>query len=73
MFDRDKWQEIFSIVRRNKLRSILTALGVFWGMFMLVGMVGFGNGLKGSVEKYTGGTAHNSVFMWARRTAMPYQ
>ncbi len=72
MFDSDKWQEIFSSLRKNKLRTFLTAFGVFWGIFMLIIMLGSGNGLENGVTKNFGGTATNSIFIWTQRTSMPY-
>ena len=72
MFDSDKWQEIFNSLKKNKLRTSLTAFGVFWGIFMLVIMLGSGNGLENGVTKNFGGTATNSVFIWTQRTSMPF-
>ena len=54
MFDLDQWQEIVSTLRRNLLRTTLTAIGVFWGVLMLMIMVGFGNGLEGGVRRDLG-------------------
>jgi putative ABC transport system permease protein len=73
MIDLDKWLEIWATLSRNKLRTFLTALGVGWGIFMLVTAVAFARGLKSGVSKQMGGFATNSVYVWGGRTTMPYR
>jgi putative ABC transport system permease protein len=73
IFERDNWQEIFATIRKNKLRTFLTMLGVFWGIFMLVIMLGAGNGLKNGVMKDFGGTATNSFYIWTQTTTKAYK
>lgn len=72
MFDLDKWQEIFAALKKNKMRTFLTAFGVFWGIFMLIIMLGSGRGLQNGVFEEMKDFATNSVFMWAQRTSEPY-
>lgn len=72
MFDSDKWQEIFSSLKKNPIRTFLTAFGVSWGIFMLIIMLGAGNGLENGVTKNFGGSATNSIFVWTQRTSVPY-
>ena len=43
-FDTDRWNEIWQTISRNRRRSIMTALGVFWGIFMLIVLLGAGTG-----------------------------
>ncbi len=73
MFDLDRWQEVYHALKSNKLRTALTAFGVFWGIFMLIIMMGAGKGLENGVYSGMGDFATNSVFMWAQRTTMPYK
>ena len=73
MFDLDRWQEIWVTITHNKSRSFLTAFGVFWGMFMLVVMVGAGNGLATGINSQIEGFASNSVFFSASKTSLPYK
>ena len=73
MFDRDSWQEIMHTLKKNKLRTFLTAFGVFWGIFMLIIMLGSGNGLENGVRSGMGDFATNSFFVWTERTSMPYK
>ena len=73
IFEKDSWQEIFATIRKNKLRTILTMLGVFWGIFMLVIMLGSGNGLRNGILKGFSGTATNSFFCWAQQTSKAYK
>jgi putative ABC transport system permease protein len=73
MLDLDAWQEIWSTLRKNKLRAVLTACGVFWGMFMLMVLLGLGTGLERGVVRSLGGMALHSVYVWSQKTSMPYR
>ncbi|MBV6403751.1 MAG: ABC transporter permease [Flavobacteriales bacterium] len=72
MFDNDRWGEIWNTLSRNKLRSFLTMFGVGWGIFMLVVMLGMGNGLKNAVLGGFEGFATNSCFLWTMPTTKPF-
>ncbi len=72
MFDSDRWYEIYTTLRKNPLRTAMTAFGVFWGIFMLVIMLGSGNGLRNGVNQDFTGITTNSFFVWAQRTSKPY-
>jgi putative ABC transport system permease protein len=72
MFDLDKWQEIFAALKKNRMRTFLTAFGVFWGIFMLMIMLGSGRGLQNGVYDGMKDFATNSIFLWTQQTSEPY-
>lgn len=73
MFDRDKWNEILEALTANVFRTVLTAFGVFWGIFILVILLAAGNGLENGVKKGFSGIATNTMFMWTQPTAKAYK
>lgn len=73
MFDIDRWQEIWVTITRNKMRSVLTAFGVFWGIFMLIVMSGAGNALQSGVTSGIESFAGNTAFFWPAQTSLPYK
>lgn len=73
MFDYDKWQEIFESLKRHKMRTALTALAVWWGIFMLVILLGAGKGLQNSFEKGFGDDALNSIWLRPQRTTIEHK
>jgi putative ABC transport system permease protein len=73
MFDRDKWDEILEALTANTFRTLLTAFGVFWGIFILVILLAAGNGLENGVKQGFSGMATNTMFMWAQGTSKPYK
>lgn len=69
MFDRDKWTEILISISRHKLRTILTAFGISWGIFMLVILLGVGNGLQNGVENLFKDDALNAIWFYPGRAS----
>ena len=71
--DIDTYREIIDTLTRNKSRSFLTGFGVFWGVFMLVALMGGGKGLKETLDKNFEGFAQNAVIIGAEQTTKPYK
>ncbi len=68
----DLWQEIYSTIKRNKLRTILTGFAVSWGIFMLIVLLGAGNGLIHAFEETSTQRASNSIRVWPGYTTKPF-
>ncbi|MEZ4358850.1 MAG: ABC transporter permease [Kofleriaceae bacterium] len=73
MFNVDRWQEILDTLWRNKLRSLLTAFAMAWGVFMLVVLLGLGNGLSNGVQASFADDATNSIWVFTGSTSIPHQ
>jgi putative ABC transport system permease protein len=72
MFDIDKWQEIFSTIEKNKLRTFLTGFSVAWGIFILIILMGSGKGFENGVRDQFGSDAVNSIWIWNGQTSMDF-
>ena len=72
-FTRDTFQEIFTTLNHNKLRTTLTGLSVSWGIFILIILLGAGNGLKNGVMANFSSRAVNRINIWSGNTSMPYK
>ena len=73
MFNKDRWNEILEALNANKVRTVLTAFGVFWGIAILVLLLALTNGLRNGVTADFGDFATNSMFMWTQSTSKPYK
>ena len=71
--DIDSYREILDTLTRNKSRSFLTGFGVFWGVFMLVVLIGGGQGLKEMLQRIFDGFAQNTVIVWSQQTSKAYK
>jgi len=73
MFNRDRWDEILQALTANWFRTVLTAFGVFWGIFILVILLAAGKGLENGVKQGFGDIATNTMFMWTQTVSKPYK
>ncbi len=73
IFDKDTWQEIYGSIRKNKLRTGITIIGVMWGIFLLVVLLGAARGMENNFDKMFGDFATNSVFVWGQTTSKPFK
>lgn len=73
LFDLDVWEEILVTITRNKTRSLLTAFGIFWGIFMLIALMGGAQGMQDMLSREFEGFATNSGFMGSNKTGKAYK
>lgn len=73
LFDRDTWQELYDSISKNKIRSTLTMVGVWWGILLLIGLLGSARGIENSFNRLFGDFATNSVFVWTQSTSKPFK
>lgn len=72
IFKRDTWQEIFGSISKNRTRTIITVIGVLWGIFLYITLSGAAKGLDNGFEERFKDVAMNSMFTWAQQTSEPY-
>ncbi|MCP4975534.1 MAG: ABC transporter permease [Maribacter sp.] len=72
LFDRNTWQEIFGSIGKNKTRTIITMIGVLWGIFVYIGLSGAAQGMDNGFEKVFKTVSMNSMFVWGQSTSKPY-
>ncbi len=73
MFNRDRWNEILEVLTSNYIRTLLTAFGVFWGIFILILLLAAGKGLENGIKNDFGDIATNTMFMWTQTVTKSYQ
>lgn len=72
LFDKDTWQEIFSSIGQNKVRTIITIIGVLWGIFLYIVLSGAAKGVDNGFERQFERISSNSLFVWGEVTSVPY-
>lgn len=73
IFDSNTWQEIFGSIGKNRTRTIITVIGVLWGIFIYIALSGAAKGMDNGFEEIFESVAKNSMFVWAQNTSMPYE
>lgn len=72
MFNKDRWNEIIEVLSSNWVRTLLTAFGVFWGIFILILLLAAGKGLENGIKQGFGDAATNTMFIWTRTITKSY-
>tara|TARA_A100001234_G_scaffold221456_1_gene237647 strand:+ start:4996 stop:6264 length:1269 start_codon:yes stop_codon:yes gene_type:complete len=72
IFDKDTWQEIFGSIGQNKLRTLITIIGVLWGIFLYILLSGIAKGVDNGFEQRFERISSNSLFVWTQNTSIPY-
>ena len=73
LFDKDTWQELKESLTKNKLRTFITMIGVWWGVLLLIGLLGSAKGIENKFSVQFGDYATNSVFIWGQSTSKPFK
>ena len=73
LLNRDTWQEIYDSMSKNKLRTGITMVGVWWGILLLITLLGAARGMENSFDRLFGDFATNSVFIWGQSTSKPFK
>jgi putative ABC transport system permease protein len=73
LFSRDTWQEVYVSMSKNKLRTGITMVGVWWGILLLITLLGAARGMENSFNRLFGDFATNSVFVWGQSTSKPFK
>jgi len=73
LFERDTWQEVYDSVTKNKVRTVITMIGVWWGILLLIALLGAARGMENSFNRIFGDFATNSVFIWGQNTSIPFK
>ncbi len=73
LFDIDTWQELKESLTKNKLRTVITMIGVWWGILLLIGLLGSAKGIENKFSVQFGDYATNSVFIWGQSTSRAFK
>ena len=73
MFNKDRWKEILEVLSTNVFRTLATAFGVGWGIFILIILLAAGKGLENGIRADFGDIATNTMFMWSRNTTKAFK
>lgn len=73
LFESDTWTEVYDSLTKNKVRTVITMIGVWWGILLLIALLGAARGMENSFNRIFGDFATNSVFIWGQNTSIPFK